>query len=207
LKDLHKDYAKCLNVIRIDPKTDEPHEPHNADHCGYGSENWKECIWPKIKEYIENKPALIDIGAGNGRRSKFFSDHVSEVVAIDVAQLVEGKQYNNILTEGIANVEFVHAEFIDYEAGNRKFDVAYCEGSFYYMQGVHGVEKTFEKIESILKDDGYIIILEGIRDKEYTAIDLAKRYDFEYCKIVNNPGWGSCSNNRLRILGEKHHDT
>ena len=164
-RDLTNSQTKNLNIIKMgEDGTDWVH----AEACpirngrvtpGLGNENWEKNIWPYISELFSNKSSVIDIGAGNGRRSKFFSNHVSEVVAIEAAN--DG-QYKNIVSNDIANIEYIQGDFLDYDFGNKKFDVAYCEGSFYWIGlGLGRHDEGFKKIINILKDDGGLIILAG----------------------------------------------
>ena len=214
MKDLDKlkhrrEYEERLNVIKLDKNGDAAGTSFvnvNGDpnYNGYGNKNWIENIWPKINEYISNKNTVIDVGAGNGRRSKFFSNHVSQVTAIDVAKLIPGKEYDKVTNE-ISNVNFIDDDFLQHDFSDKKFDVAYCEGSFYYMSMVHGAETVFKKINSIVNENGYIIILEGKHNGLYDFRKLAKKYKFEYCIIDNEITWGSNPNsNALKIAGRKN---
>ena len=198
MSDFSKEYSFNLNVIQLDP------QGMDSKHPAYGDSNWVENVWPKISDIITGVNSIIDVGAGNGRRSKFFSEYVSNVYALDCAQQYENKKYKNIVCENVSNVEFIDADFLDYDFGNKKFDVVYCEGSFYYMSMVHGPEKVFEVINSIVKDDGYVIILEGKRPDLWTAEHFAEKHDFKFCKVDGTVHWGSVpSDNSLRIMGKK----
>jgi len=199
VSDFDKEYSYNLNVIPLDD------EGIDARTEGYSNANWENNVWPKISHIIKNANTLIDVGAGNGRRSKFFSEHVSNVYALDCAQQYENKKYKNIVCKDIPNVEFIDADFLDYDFGNKKFDVVYCEGSFYYMSMVHGPEKVFEVINSIVNDNGYVIILEGNRPDLWTAEDFTEKYDFEFCRVHRTVHWGtSPAANSLRIMGKKN---
>ena len=198
MSDSNKQYSHNLNVIPLNEQGTD------AKNAAYGDANWIENVWPKISDIITGANTIIDVGAGNGRRSKFFSEYVSNVYALDCAQQYENKKYKNIVCENISNVEFIDADFLDYDFGNKKFDVVYCEGSFYYMSIVHEPEKVFEVINSIVKDDGYVIILEGKRPGMWTAENFAEKYDFKFCKVDEEVQWGSVpSKNSLRIMGKK----
>ena len=198
MSDFSREYSYTLNVIPLDD------EGIDARTEGYSNASWENNVWPKISHIIKNANTLIDVGAGNGRRSKFFSEYVSNVYALDCAQQYENKKYKNMVCENISNVEFIDADFLDYDFGNKKFDVVYCEGSFYYMSMVHGPEKVFEVINSIVKNDGYVIILEGKRPDMWRAEYFAEKHDFKFCKVDEEVQWGKIpSQNSLRIIGKK----
>ena len=59
------------------------------------------------------------------------------------------------------------------------------------MSMVHKPEKVFEVINSIVKNDGYVIILEGKRPEMWTAEYFAEKYDFKFCKVDGTVEWGS----------------
>ena len=210
--------TKNLNIIQLDQTgtdwvrtghSDLPTYYFNVSPPGYGNENWEKNIWPFISELFSNKSSIIDIGAGNGRRSKFFSDHISEVVAIEAAS--DG-QYENIVSNDIANVEYIQGDFLDYNFGNKKFDVAYCEGSFYWIGlGLGRHDEGFKKIINILKDDGVLIILEGSWRTHGTG---ARRHNLEQIVKDNNctilteiaAEWGSAAESLLTTI-RKNNDT
>ena len=194
-----------LNIIPMDS------DGVDSVHPGYGNANWQASVWPLIDNLFSNKSCVIDIGAGNGRRSKFFSNYASEVVAIEIAS---AGLYKNIVTNNIANGEYIQADFLDYDFGDKKFDVAYCEGSFYWLGlGTGRHDEAFKKIINTLKDDGVVIILEGDwrthTDDPQRMHDLEKIIKDNNCTATTNPDvkWGSdCGYGSLLTIIRKNND-
>ena len=200
-----KRYKKDLNIIPMNESGND------SKHSSYSNSVWEENVWPSLEQYVKNKKSLIDVGCGNGRRSRIFSNYVEKVVGIDAANLI-GKGYTNIVTKNIENVEYVHGDIMSYDTSGEKFDVVYCEGTFYYLSMSHSAVDAFKQLVTILKDNGVLILLEGDWRNPDQRFDHSERgYDLEELLINNNcnlcqeikPKWGSDPNHSLLSIIRK----
>lgn len=105
------------------------------------------------------KPGLkvLDVGCGTGAITKDIANIVGptgHVIGIDnTAPFInEGKA----LFSSIANLELVHADFLDYEF-QEKFDLIVSARTF---QWISTIEKAVDKIKSLLKPNGQVSILD-----------------------------------------------
>tara|TARA_R110002074_G_scaffold297402_1_gene468891 strand:- start:278 stop:880 length:603 start_codon:yes stop_codon:yes gene_type:complete len=189
-----------LNVMPMDK------DCVDSRHSSYSNNLWEAHVWPSIEKIITSDKVntMLDAGSGNGRRSKFFSNYVNQVVAVDVADL-QNLSYDKNHAYGIDNVEYVSTNFMDLPE-DKKYDVIYSEGFFYYLYQCYE-EKAFKKILSLLREGGIFIIIEGHwrtvnRSPKYNLEQLMSKYN---CKIIHEAPtvWGS-GDNRLSIVQKNH---
>ena len=185
-----------LNVMPMD------NDCVDSRHVSYSNKLWESHVWPSIEKIITSEEVniLLDAGSGNGRRSKFFSNYVNQVVAVDVADL-QDLSYNKNHALGVDNIEYISANFMDLPE-DKKYDVIYSEGFFYYLYQCYE-EEAFKKILSLLRKGGIFIMIEGHwrtvnRSPKYNLEKLMSKYN---CKIIHEAAtvWGS-GDNRLSIV-------
>ena len=128
-----------------------------ARHPGRQVKDFENTFWKSIQQtnIINKDCTLLDLGAGNGRFSHFFSDKVKSVVALEPYDTFD-KRYNS------NNIEFVN-EKLETFSDNRKFDVCFMWGVFYifYVNKSANTFLAFDKMLTTLKDTGYLIIVEA----------------------------------------------
>ena len=185
-----------LNVMPMDENCVD------SKHISYSNDLWETHVWPFIEKIItfDKVNVVLDAGSGNGRRSKFFSNYVKKVVAVDVADLHD-LSYERNHALGVENIEYISSNFMDLP-DDRKVDVVYSEGFFYYLYQCYE-EEAFRKVLSLLREGGIFIIIEGHwrtvnRTPKYNLEQLMMKYN---CKIIYEAPtvWGS-GDNRLSIV-------
>ena len=146
-----------MNKKRIEELKNLPLERNNYHGPGLGHRNrldvsgFAQNVWPRISKYFNDNSNILDVGAGNGRFSKFISNHVKSVRAFD--------SHVSIVPEHTAeNITFSKESVEDFGEGT--FDVVFLFGVF-YMFGFPENINIFEKLYNMLNSGGFLIIIDS----------------------------------------------
>ena len=114
-------------------------------------------VFPHISRFLNKRETvLLDLGCGNGRFSNLYSKMCSKVVAIDpVDDFSESFLHENI--------QFFKQDVMSHDP-KEQYDIIWCHGSMYQVAEGHGT-KGIQKVISLLKPDGLLIVLEGAQRK------------------------------------------
>jgi len=141
----------------------------DSEHESYSIKIFNELIWIKISSFFYKKSRVLDLGCGNGRHSKFFSPHVSSVLAVD-----GWREVNHSLIKECNNIEFKKTDFMNLV--DDKFDIIFTHGVFHQIFRDYK-ESGFDKIISLLNDNGVFINLEG--DWKNPSWEAGYRYNLD----------------------------
>ena len=194
------DVKKNLNIIKMNPTGKD------ASNYMYGNAVWTRNVWPTIKPYVDATftNSILDAGCGNGRRSAFFRSYVDKVTAVDVAEK-QNMSYSVNYAKELEDIEFISGNYM--EIKNRKFDVIYAEGFFYYAYMCYE-NLAFEQTLSLLNDGGFFIMVEGDwrnvhRDGPiYNLEKLAEDYGCSI-EVDRKVDWGSGNNGLASVIKKK----
>ena len=144
-----------------------------------------------------DKPEKIDIlevGCGDGTRSKFISDLMDcNVYGIDPSQ----KAVKAAVSKGIIATEGT-AEKLPYQDG--KFDLIIYGFCLYLCdrQDLISIEKEASRV---MKDDSWLVIMDFYSDDEvensYSHLDTIKSFKMDYRKIFERDGAYICYSHKL----------
>lgn len=97
------------------------------------------------EEHINRDSLVLDVGCGTGRWSRFISDKVGHVEAVDPSMaLVSAIQYN----EDKNNIRFTHASVTNIPFADNTFDFALCLGVLHHIPDTQeGVRRIYDKIK------------------------------------------------------------
>lgn len=123
--------------------------------------------WKKSEDFIfsyfekifkENKHLkLLDLGCGEGRLVKRFSEYFDEVVALEPDEERINRARILIKKENINNVKFINKTFLDTEFSNNEFDIVLCSHIIQHIN-TKEVGELFQKTNYILKNKGILLI-------------------------------------------------
>lgn len=135
-------------------------------------------IVPAISSFlIENQcsGSLLDLGSGNGAKSKFFKELGFEVTGID------GNR--NKLTR--ARTNYPEINFIEFQIDSElpfeddSFDVIFSCSVFQYIKH----PEMLRECRRILKKDGHLILIENLKNNPITLLGRSylklRKYDYE----------------------------
>ena len=105
-----------------------------------------------INNYIKENYKIIDIGAGTGRYSKYFSDLGYDVTAVELVKhnlkQIEQKGIKCILGNAI-NLKKIK---------DNTYDITLLFGPMYHLISMDDKIKALEEAKRVTKDNGYIFI-------------------------------------------------
>ena len=105
-----------------------------------------------INNYIKENDKIIDIGAGTGRYSKYFSDLGYDVTAVELVKhnlkQIEQKGIKCILGNAI-NLKKIK---------DNTYDITLLFGPMYHLISMDDKIKALEEAKRVTKDNGYIFI-------------------------------------------------
>ncbi|MBI2543607.1 MAG: class I SAM-dependent methyltransferase [Candidatus Aenigmarchaeota archaeon] len=101
---------------------------------------------------LNKNDTVLEIGCGPGKWTKLISEKCGKMVAVDISEemINEAKRYCKN-----KNVRFIHGDIAELNS-NKKFDKIVAIRSIEYIPDK---DKMFEKIMSLLKDNGKIVII------------------------------------------------
>lgn len=113
-----------------------------------------------IEEECRNKKIALDIGCGNGRYTREFSNKFELIVGLDLStkQIDENKKENNN-----PKIEYINDDFMTMDNSNlQKFDFIFVGDIFMYTNE-KSVNKVFNNLIKLLNDNGILIVRESTR--------------------------------------------
>ncbi|MDD3144795.1 MAG: class I SAM-dependent methyltransferase [Candidatus Gracilibacteria bacterium] len=121
----------------------------------------------KVPKFINEKGLkLIDIGAGNGRDSLYFSSIGFDVNSFDFS-INALNDLSNISKEKRLNINTILGNTIDFDFKTDCYDVVYACNSLHYFSKEDTI-KIFKKIKKSLKKGGYIFVrVKSIDDTDF----------------------------------------
>ncbi len=177
------------------------YETTQVEDRKYGMKIFEGHIWPLISFCFTGNEEVLDLGCGTGRHSKFLSSFAKNITAIDIApsHIVKDKAgYDMRLIKDIPNVEYINANFMNYD-GQKKFDVVFIHSAFYYFYKCYQ-EDAFKKIISFLKSkNSLVVLIDGqenyrrppLNRHQYDLHELSEKYNMECLVEEVKPQWGS----------------
>lgn len=110
-----------------------------------------------IRNSIQDKEIILDIGCGTGRSCLFFADDVDNIIGIDASPKMINIANNKKERLGISNIKFLieNAEKLSFQ--DDFFDSVILCGT---LAEVENPEKILREAYRVLKKDGIIIIVE-----------------------------------------------
>ncbi|MFA6941167.1 MAG: class I SAM-dependent methyltransferase [Clostridiaceae bacterium] len=129
---------------------------------------WKAEIRKNFLELLkeEEKTTLLDVGAGPGRDSKFFSDNGLKTIAADFS-----REMVRLCKE--KGLEARELDFLSLHLLNRKFDAVWALNSLLHIEK-KDFSTVLEEIKGVLNPDGIFFLgvyggedFEGIREEDF----------------------------------------
>jgi ubiquinone/menaquinone biosynthesis C-methylase UbiE len=118
----------------------------------------------KALPYIQNNSfkTILELGAGQGRDMRLFSDNGLDVTAVDVSA------YNvNHLRAHFPNAKIIHGDIKDISFPPASFDCIYARLSLHYFTD-NDTTLIFERIFNILKPGGFFFAeCKSLKDPKY----------------------------------------
>lgn len=141
---MSKFYDKYHNRIKIDTKIISDDNFTYINHIDV------------IKSILSNKKinCCLDIGSSTGTISFFLSRFSRRVVGVDVSEVAYKAAQINRENLGIKNVSFVNKSIEEFHS-DRKFDLVTM---FEVLEHLRNDERILQKILSLLKNEGYLIL-------------------------------------------------
>ncbi|WP_419767657.1 class I SAM-dependent methyltransferase [Arcobacter sp.] len=113
-----------------------------------------------IEEECKNKKIALDIGCGNGRYTREFSNKFELIVGLDLStkQIDENKKENNN-----HKIEYINDDFMTMDNSTlQKFDFIFVGDIFMYTNE-KSVDKVFNNLLKLLNNNGILIVRESTR--------------------------------------------
>jgi len=125
-------------------------------HKIYSNNSWidEPTIFAKFAiKFFPKKGNLIDLGAGQGQDSRFFSNHGFDVTSVDFNELALriSRQKNSKIKANIKLKKIDFGKELPFE--NNSFDVVYSHLALHYFDNA-GTKKLFNEINRILNKNG-----------------------------------------------------
>lgn len=164
LHDLKKTYAKIAQ---------------GYEHSHQGDIDAKE-----LEEFLTHMPKhskVLDLGAGNGRDSRWFADHEVDVTMLDMSpEMLE------IAAKKVPEATVVQGDMTEMSFENESFDGVWARASLLHLTKEEGA-KVVKKVFEILKNGGmfFCLLKEGAGEKEVVDAKYgqeAKRFFSFYTK-------------------------
>lgn len=144
---------------------------YEAYRPGYPRELFQDII-DYSKNPIEN---ALEIGAGTGQATQYFTDTKINITAIDI-----GENMVNDLSDKFKNklnVNCICSSFEDYKYDSKRFDLVYSATAFHWIDAAYGLTK----IKSILNENGVIALFWNHpfvgRSNDKVHCEIRKVYD------------------------------
>lgn len=162
----------------------------------------------KEKKYIFNSMVGADFGCGSGYFTAILSKEVGvdgKIYAIDVDEQVLKEAQEFIASLKISNVKFLHQDLeVNSGLDSNSLDFVFISQVLYQSEKP---EKIIEEARRVLKNDGFLIILEpqknNILFKKYNIYDpqfvfnILQKHNFKIIEIDQ-------SENYYLIIGQKN---
>jgi len=180
--------APAINYQPLAPGTDD------VKNLQYGMEMFGKYVWPHIASCFSLDDSIVDLGAGTGRHSRFLSNFVKKVTAVDIglgSKNPEHSGYDMSMLDKIENAEKVCSDIMNFNP-KEKFDVVFSTGSFYYFYMCYK-EDSFKKMVSLMKKkNSVMVLLEGPENtRPYNLNNLMKENNLVRLHKAIIPQWGS----------------
>jgi SAM-dependent methyltransferase len=127
----------------------------------------------KVNDMVKLSGVVLDVGCGNGRLNAIYKNYFNRIVGID-----KFRQPNKIYQ--YPNFEYRNFDIFECNENN-EFDIISFVGSFYIHcnYGKEGYLKTLNKSKKLLKDGGYIIIVEDKNSNKNSLENKDGNYNLE----------------------------
>ena len=160
----------------------------------YGMEMFANYVWPHIAPCFSLDDSVVDLGAGTGRHSRFLSNFVKKVTAVDIglnSKDPDHSGYDMTILDKVENAQKVCSDIMNFNP-EEKFDVVFATGSFYYFYICYK-EEAFRKMVSLMKTKNSVMVLiEGPENtRPYNLNDLIKKNNLVQLHKSVIPQWGS----------------
>jgi SAM-dependent methyltransferase len=111
---------------------------------------------PQVEDIFKKNDSILDIGCGNGRMFPILSKYFSKVIGID--------PFEKVLDKFLSSTVLFFPITLDEFFSDKKIDVLFfnqsLSGLIRFAEPKYTVEELVEKMDSILSEHGYIIILD-----------------------------------------------
>ncbi|MEK7168483.1 MAG: class I SAM-dependent methyltransferase [Patescibacteria group bacterium] len=152
-------------------------------HKKYSTQDWitKPTIFAKFAiNYFQKEGNLLDLGAGQGQDSRFFTEKGYDVTAteysetaIDLAKLIEPE----------LNIKYLVHDLNDkLHFDDETFDIVYSHLSIQFFNN-ETTERIFNEISRVLKNNGIIAIM--VNSKTDPEVDLSKQISEDLYETPN----------------------
>jgi SAM-dependent methyltransferase len=139
----------------------DPKDYWNKKHIGYATKDWidKPTIFSQFAiQYFPKTGTLLDLGAGHGQDSRFFTKKGYTVTGTDFSETALKFLKEKADKEGLK----IKTEQVDLSKDlpfeNESFDIVYAHLSLHYFD-LDTTNNLFSEIQRILKPDGILAAL------------------------------------------------
>ena len=122
-----------------------------------------------------HRSSAMDLGCGSGELTRGLAPHFKNIIGIDFSDVMILNAIND--SKGFSNVNFIKKDFMEVEDGSFQFDCIVSAACFHHLP----IEKSLEKMKSLLKRDGRIIILDLYKASSFSD------YMTGFCASLLNP--------------------
>lgn len=114
-------------------------------------------LLPKI-----NEPQILDVGCGSGIPTiELAKLSKGTIVGIEPNQKELEKLQKKIKEEGLSSHVFTrNCSIMELDFDDETFDIIWAEGSLHIV----GFEKSLKKLRRLLRDEGFIVVHDGVKD-------------------------------------------
>lgn len=132
----------------------------------------------EVVRYFKGKKLLLDLGAGLGQDSRFFSQKGFQVTSADISSYALSLAKEKFKPENIKYLKLDLSAKLPFK--DKSFDVVYSHLALHYFD-FKTTKKIFQEIHRVLKDDGiFAALFNTIDDPEINNKNFKKIEDNYY---------------------------
>ncbi|MEK6953182.1 MAG: class I SAM-dependent methyltransferase [Nanoarchaeota archaeon] len=137
-----------------------------------------------IRDLLEPKDIVLDIGCGNGYQTLYYADKVKKITGIDYSEnFIEAANKAKEKSQFKKKVEFKVGDVLDLNNPENSVDIAICERLLINLPTYKDQEKAIQNIHKVLKKGGKLILSEVTQKGHDKLNELRKQFGLDKIKV------------------------